>query len=171
MDNIQQISIFQRIVLDEPKKIDKSQKVEKIEIDNSQLSQSFNLNSFRVKSFGFTVDNKAGSSVLVADNREDRQVAEFGRDEELHEAENKELRKGTLAEKVENDVEIANAFMEALNKKLRFVMDERANNDLIVQLVDTETDEVLKQYPPEEMLKLMVKIEDTIIGILVDDNA
>lgn len=168
MNNIQPVPIFQKIVLDdEPKKIDKPQKVENI--DNSQSSQGFNLDSFKVRFSDFAVDN-AQSSVLVAEE-EERQVTEFGRDEELKEAANKELRKNTLLEKVKKDVDTANVFMEALDKKLRFVTDERADDDLIVQLVDSKTGDVLKQYPPEEMLKIMAKLEDTIVGIFVDSSA
>lgn len=85
------------------------------------------------------------------------------------------LEKATLDEKelkrrVEKDIETANAVMDVLDKKLRFVQDERLENSLVVQLIDEDSGKIIKQFPPEEVISLMEKIEETVVGLMVDDK-
>jgi flagellar protein FlaG len=42
---------------------------------------------------------------------------------------------------------------------VRFENDEKAN-ELVVKIVDTETEEVLRQVPAEELLKLSARLEE-----------
>jgi len=56
----------------------------------------------------------------------------------------------------------------ALNKKLQFVVDHNSN-EVIVKVIDKETDKVIKVLPPEELQRLHQRIEETF-GFLFDQR-
>ncbi len=56
----------------------------------------------------------------------------------------------------------------AFNKKLRFVVDSQLD-EVIVKVIDPETDKVIKELPPEELQRLHRKIKE-MIGILFDEQ-
>ena len=49
----------------------------------------------------------------------------------------------------------------AFNKKLQFVVDHRSN-EVIVKVIDRETDKVIKELPPEELQHLHSRLKETI---------
>ena len=55
----------------------------------------------------------------------------------------------------------------ALNKKLQFVV-EHGSNDVIVKVIDKETDKVIKVIPPEELQRLHKSLKEAI-GLLFDE--
>ena len=55
----------------------------------------------------------------------------------------------------------------AFNKKLQFVVDHRSN-EVIVKVIDKETDKVIKELPPEELQRLHRNIREAI-GLLFDE--
>jgi flagellar protein FlaG len=56
----------------------------------------------------------------------------------------------------------------AFNKKLKFVVDHESH-EVIVKVIDSETDKVIKVLPPEELQRLHSKIKETI-GFLFDER-
>ena len=54
------------------------------------------------------------------------------------------------------------------NKKLRFEVDH-GSNQVIVKVIDKETDKVIKELPPEELQRLHNNLKDTI-GFLFDER-
>jgi flagellar protein FlaG len=56
----------------------------------------------------------------------------------------------------------------AFNRKLQFVVDHRSN-EVIVKVIDTQTDKVIKVLPPEELQRLHSKLRETI-GFLFDER-
>jgi flagellar protein FlaG len=56
----------------------------------------------------------------------------------------------------------------AFNKKLQFVVDHQSH-EVIVKVIDGETDKVIKVLPPEELQRLHNKIKETI-GFLFDEK-
>jgi len=54
------------------------------------------------------------------------------------------------------------------NKKLRFVVDHKSN-EVIVKVIDKETDKVIKELPPEELQRLHSNLKETI-GFLFDER-
>jgi flagellar protein FlaG len=54
-----------------------------------------------------------------------------------------------------------------LNKKLRFSVD-RESQEILVKVIDPETDKVVKILPPEELRRLHYKIKEAI-GIIYDE--
>jgi flagellar protein FlaG len=57
----------------------------------------------------------------------------------------------------------------ALNKKLQFVVDH-SSNEVIVKVIDKETDKVIKVIPPEELQRLHRSLKEAI-GLLFNEMA
>jgi len=53
------------------------------------------------------------------------------------------------------------------NRKLQFVVDHHSN-EVIVKVIDKETDKVIKELPPEELQRLHRKLKEAI-GLLFDE--
>ncbi len=71
---------------------------------------------------------------------------------------------------VEESINVVNKVMDALNKELRFISDERLDDELVVQVIEKDSGKVVKQFPSDEILELRDKLEDTLVGVLVDDD-
>ena len=56
----------------------------------------------------------------------------------------------------------------AFNKKLRFEVNEELDQ-VVVKVIDPETDKVIKELPPEELQRLHLKIKE-MIGLLFDET-
>lgn len=61
-----------------------------------------------------------------------------------------------------------NHYMRMFNTHLAFEID-RSSNRIIIKIIDAETREVIRQIPPEEMLRIMHHI-DELLGLLVDER-
>lgn len=57
---------------------------------------------------------------------------------------------------------------EIFNKRLDFHIDEETHR-VVVKVVDTTTDKVIKEIPPEQLLQLVSKIQE-MIGVLFDEE-
>ena len=55
----------------------------------------------------------------------------------------------------------------AFNKKLEFKVDS-SSNQVIVKVIDKETDKVIKELPPEELQRLHSNLKE-VIGLLFDE--
>ena len=55
----------------------------------------------------------------------------------------------------------------AFNKKLQFEVD-RGSNQVIVKVIDKETDKVIKELPPEELQRLHSSLKEAV-GVLFDE--
>ncbi len=56
----------------------------------------------------------------------------------------------------------------ALNKKLKFYVNKELNQ-VVVKVIDSTTDKVIKEIPPEEIQKLHIRIREAI-GLLFDEE-
>jgi flagellar protein FlaG len=56
---------------------------------------------------------------------------------------------------------------QTFNKKLQFVVDQQSH-EVIVKVIDMETDKVIKVLPPEELQRLHRKLKETI-GFLFNE--
>jgi flagellar protein FlaG len=56
----------------------------------------------------------------------------------------------------------------AFNKKLKFTIDHESH-EIMVKVIDPETDKVIKVLPPEELQRLHGKIRETL-GFLFDER-
>jgi len=56
----------------------------------------------------------------------------------------------------------------AFNRKLQFVVDH-GSNEVIIKVIDKETDKVIKEIPPEELQRLHSNLKEAI-GLLFDER-
>jgi len=70
---------------------------------------------------------------------------------------------------VEEMVDALKDLTETLQTSLNFSVDE-GTNDIVVKIIERGTDKVIRQIPPEELLKLQEKMQD-LTGFLFDGNA
>ncbi|OLS03782.1 flagellar protein FlaG [Tissierella creatinophila] len=95
-------------------------------------------------------------------------------DNNLREKENllverkEEVKKEFSREDLEKAVEDANHIIFKDDKRFEFKMHERTGR-MMVKLIDKETDEIIKEIPPEKILDLVASIWD-LVGILVDER-
>jgi len=71
-------------------------------------------------------------------------------------------------EDLEKAVEDSNKLIFKDDSHFEFKIHERTGR-MMVKLVDTETDELIKEIPPEKILDLVASIWD-LVGILVDER-
>lgn len=74
-----------------------------------------------------------------------------------------------MPEELEKEVDEMNKGMEAFNTTLTFKV-HKETGTLMVRFIDKETDEVVKEYPPEDFLDMKAKIRE-YIGMLLDEKA
>lgn len=92
------------------------------------------------------------------------QVERSGNPTELSKGDNKEhLHSETDLKRVVSE---ANRYVVGLNVEF-FIETHEATNRTIVQLRDIETDEIIKEFPPRELLDIVADIWEQV-GILVD---
>jgi flagellar protein FlaG len=62
-----------------------------------------------------------------------------------------------------------NKFFQYLNADIKFEMHDRTQR-LMVRVVDTKTDKVLREFPPHELLDKIANIKE-YVGVLLDKKA
>jgi len=62
-----------------------------------------------------------------------------------------------------------NEYMNDLQTNLRFSIYEKLDHQVVVEIKNKQTDEVIKQIPSEELLELRVKMEE-LTGLLFDET-
>lgn len=74
-----------------------------------------------------------------------------------------------VAEKVLIDaIERANKSLAGTNRKFEISVHEKTN-DIMVKVIDTESNEVIREIPPEKILDLVAKLWE-LAGIIVDER-
>jgi flagellar protein FlaG len=66
-------------------------------------------------------------------------------------------------------VQSANAYVQSVSSSLQFSLDQDSGRT-VVKMVDTQTEEVLRQFPSEEMLAISKSI-DRMQGLLINREA
>ena len=66
-------------------------------------------------------------------------------------------------------VQSVNAYVESVSSSIQFSLDQDTGRT-VVKMVDTATDEVLRQFPSEEMLAISKSI-DRMQGLLINRKA
>ncbi|NMB97203.1 MAG: flagellar protein FlaG [Clostridiaceae bacterium] len=85
---------------------------------------------------------------------------------ELSEFEKREL---PVSEKVVLEaIERANKAISIANRRLEYAIHDKTK-DIIVKVINTETEEIIREIPPEKMLDMVACIWE-MIGIIVDER-
>ena len=80
----------------------------------------------------------------------------------------KEYNQQELEDEVRESVKDVNEIVDQVKEGLSFQIHEDTE-ELMVQVIDVNTDEVIKELPPEEMLDLKARIHE-MVGILIDEK-
>ena len=79
-----------------------------------------------------------------------------------------EIKKKLTKKDVNTMTSALNDFMKNLNCDLEFKYYDKLNQ-LTVRMVDSKTHETIKEFPPEEIMKAMIKTKEWI-GVFLDKN-
>jgi flagellar protein FlaG len=71
---------------------------------------------------------------------------------------------------IKNAVEKLNELVKSQKTNVSFSVDEAANAT-VIKVFKTETGELIRQVPPEEILAMKAKVNESIIGWLYDEKA
>ncbi|MCG8551648.1 MAG: flagellar protein FlaG [Desulfobacterales bacterium] len=88
---------------------------------------------------------------------------------ETKESANKTDSQQMSTEEVKEVVESFQEMSETIQTKLSFSVDEE-NNEIVVKIFDKESEELIRQFPSDEMLSLQDKMSD-LAGFLFDQQA
>lgn len=66
-------------------------------------------------------------------------------------------------------VEVVNEYMTGFQTNLGFYIREDLNHQIVVEIKDSKTDELIKQIPTEEMLLIKEKMEE-LTGLIFDQT-
>lgn len=72
-------------------------------------------------------------------------------------------------QQIEDAVKAVNEFVKPLNNSLQFNIDDDTGKT-VVKVIDTSTEEVIRQFPSEEMLSI-AKAIDQMKGLLIHQKA
>ncbi|MGM0653964.1 MAG: flagellar protein FlaG [Thermodesulfobacteriota bacterium] len=104
---------------------------------------------------------KQVASSSASTNRAESRVSEQNREDTGNQAK-------LTREDVEDMVEALEDFANTVQTRLNFTIDD-GTKDVVVKIMDKETNEVIKQFPAEEMLELREKMQD-LSGLLFSTN-
>jgi len=83
------------------------------------------------------------------------------------EAPAKSLQKETRsAEEIRKDLNAINEQLKTMNRSIQFSIDDKSN-EVVVKIVDRDTGEVVRQIPPESVVKLRDSMAD-MAGLIVE---
>jgi flagellar protein FlaG len=82
--------------------------------------------------------------------------------------EKQEYSEQDLEDEVKESVKDINEIVDKVKEGLSFQIHEDTEK-MMVKVVDLNTDEVIKELPPEEMLDLQARIHE-MVGILIDET-
>ncbi|MCU0821015.1 MAG: flagellar protein FlaG [Spirochaetes bacterium] len=71
-------------------------------------------------------------------------------------------------ENINDLIDVLNSAARSVNERVSFKFHEKANR-VIMKVVDTKTDEVVREIPPKEMIKLLEQMHE-LIGMFVDES-
>ncbi|SDO19160.1 flagellar protein FlaG [Halobacillus aidingensis] len=81
---------------------------------------------------------------------------------------NKEYSSGNEKEKLKQASEDMNEFFKAVNTSLRFQFHDKLE-EYYVTIVDSDTEEIVKEIPPKKMLDMYASIAERL-GFIVDEK-
>jgi len=70
------------------------------------------------------------------------------------------------AEEIHKDLEMINEQLKSSNSSLQFIVNDKSN-DVIVRIIDRDSGEVIRQIPPESIVRLRDSMKD-MSGLFVE---
>jgi len=115
--------------------------------------------------------NDDANRMKVSDNKEisEKQRRTDAITRKLSELSEFEKRELPISEKVVLEaIERANKAISIANRRLEYAIHDKTK-DIIVKVINTETEEIIREIPPEKMLDMVACIWE-MIGIIVDER-
>ena len=115
--------------------------------------------------------NDDANRMKVSDNKEisEKQRRTDAITRKLSELSEFEKRELPVSEKVVLEaIERANKAISIANRRLEYAIHDKTK-DIIVKVINTETEEIIREIPPEKMLDMVACIWE-MIGIIVDER-
>ena len=104
-----------------------------------------------------TKDNTNNTNSMIIENKTISQLTEF---------EKNEL---PVSEKIiVSAIEKANKAMAGTNKRLEFSVHEKTK-EIMVKVINSDTNEVVREFPPEKILDMVAKMWE-MAGLMVDER-
>lgn len=122
-------------------------------IANQQLSSLSAVEKVKQSNSNMVSSYQQTESVEAANERKIEHVV--AKSEEANSVTNQDVSK----EQLEILAEKLQEFVSSLNKGLQFSVHEESGRD-VIKVIDRESDEVVRQYPSEEVLELVAKLSD-----------
>lgn len=113
--------------------------------------------------------NVAASTVQAAASQQTSSVQSGNVNAQAEQVDSVQPSQKMNAEEVQAVLDKMNAFMQDGQRNLSFSID-KDTDDMVVKVMDTETQEVIRQFPSEETLKLAKHIEG-MLGLILNDRA
>ncbi len=83
--------------------------------------------------------------------------------------ENQKNDQKVLEKKINEAIDTVDKAVSIFNHKLHFVKHKESDR-IMVQVIDTDTDKVIREIPPEEILDIVARLKQ-FVGLLVDERA
>ena len=106
-------------------------------------------------------DNKRESLEKI-EQVDDRSLGDDKLDEHLDEQEE------ITREEIEEGVDTLNETVQSFHKDLRFELHEPSER-MMTKLVNIQDEEIIKEFPPEEMLDMLGRIREAV-GLIIDEK-
>lgn len=97
------------------------------------------------------------------------EVEQPAREAAAREAEKAKQAQQTDEKPLEEMVSDLNALVRNMHRELRFSVDEDSG-ETVIKVIDRETDEVVRQIPSEELMRLRKRLEEAA-GVIFQDSA
>ena len=101
-------------------------------------------------------------------NRETNRNKKNNNRDLLESVKENKLSSDKLKKELEEKIDDMNSIMETLEEKLSFKLHDDTDR-IMTQIIDIQTEEVIKEMPPEEMLDLAAKIHE-MVGLILDEK-
>ena len=98
-------------------------------------------------------------------NQANRNQSAVNRADKVAEAEKSSM----STEQVQDMTETLNEYTEDIQTNLGFNIREELNNQIVVEIKNKQTDEVIKQVPPEELIEIKEKMGE-LVGLIFDTS-
>jgi len=99
-------------------------------------------------------------------NKNDNKITQAEKINRLNEEQAEKTDKDKLKKELQKITEELNKAINPLNTTLKFKFNDKIE-ELMVQVVDTKDNKIIREYPSKEALKLMEKMRE-IVGMLFD---
>ncbi len=112
--------------------------------------------------------NGPSGELLARQNQESPQKIRSEGEQIRHKQQKVEREQSSSARDLHEYVRELQSITQIFNKKLKFTIN-RELDQVVVKVIDANTDEVIKELPPRELQRLHIRIREAI-GLLIDEQ-